>query len=201
LFIAVDGIDGSGKTTLVAALAAWLAPLDPVATKEPTSTSEWGRRLRESAVVGRLPKAQEIEYFHRDRLQHIAEVIRPALAAGRPVITDRYVDSLLAFQAEDLADADRLYARFKDEIQVPDVSFILDCPVAVGLARIARGRDGRSTFETDEALERARRIYEARRNDHYCHVKADGTADETFAAARVELIRRFPALVGRVAKA
>ena len=194
MFIAVDGIDGSGKTTLVAELADWLRPLDPIATKEPTDASEWGKRLRASAVEGRLPKATEIDYFHRDRLQHLADVIRPALAADRPVITDRYVDSLLAFQADDPADAERLYARFAGEILLPDVTFILDCPVATGLARIHRNRDGRSTFETDEFLERARRIYESRRGGNYIHLHADGAPGETFAAARRTLLARFPEL-------
>ncbi|HUN51926.1 MAG TPA: dTMP kinase [Candidatus Sulfotelmatobacter sp.] len=199
MFIAVDGIDGSGKTTLVAALAAWLRPLDPVATKEPTGSSEWGRRLRDSAVSGRLPKATEIEYFHRDRLQHLADVIRPALAAGRPVITDRYIDSLLAFQAEDLAEAERLYARFAGAILLPDVTFILDCPVATGLSRIARNRDGRSTFETDAFLERARRIYQSRQGGRYVHLDATRSADAVLNQARAALQAHFPDLARQLA--
>jgi dTMP kinase len=198
MFIAVDGIDGSGKTTLVAQLADWLRPLDPVATKEPTTISEWGRRLRDSAVSGRLPKATEIDYFHRDRLQHLADLIRPALASGRPVISDRYIDSLLAFQAEDLVEAEQLYARFVGELLIPDVTFILDCPVAVGLARIARNRDGRSTFETDAFLERARRIYESRQGGHYRHLRAAGLPADTFGQARGILLADFPALAARV---
>jgi dTMP kinase len=199
MFIAVDGIDGSGKTTLVAALADWLKPLAPVATKEPTNASVWGRRLRDSAVSGRLPKATEIEYFHRDRLQHLADVIRPALAVGRPVITDRYIDSLLAFQAEDPVDAERLYQRFVGEILLPDVTCILDCPVAVGLSRIATNRGARSTFETDDFLERARRIYESRRGGHYAHLQAAGTPAETFVAARNVILARVPELAERLA--
>jgi dTMP kinase len=191
MFIAVDGIDGSGKTTLVGQLIELLCPLDPVATKEPTNDSEWGRRLRASAVSGRLPKATEIDYFHRDRLHHLATVVRPALAAGRPVVTDRYVDSTLAFQADDPADAERLYTRFAGELLIPDITFILDCPVEVGLGRIARGRSGRSVFETTEFLERARRIYALRRNSHYAHLDAGGTAADTFAQAQKLLRARF----------
>jgi thymidylate kinase len=60
MFIAVDGIDGAGKTTLVHQLAILFAALDPpnepLITKEPTKLSEWGRLLRESAKTGRLPR-------------------------------------------------------------------------------------------------------------------------------------------------
>jgi dTMP kinase len=192
MFIAVDGIDGSGKTTLVGQLIELLRPLDPVATKEPTNDSEWGRRLRASAISGRLPKATEIDYFHRDRLHHLATVVRPALAAGRPVVTDRYVDSTLAFQADDPADAERLYTQFAGELLIPDITCILDCPVEIGLGRIAQGRAGRSAFETTEFLERARRIYASRRNSHYAHLDAGGTAADTFAQAQKLLRARFP---------
>jgi dTMP kinase len=198
MFIAVDGIDGSGKTTLVGRLIELLRPLDPVATKEPTNDSEWGRRLRASAVSGRLPKATEIDYFHRDRLHHLETVVRPALSAGRPVVTDRYVDSTLAFQADDLADAEHLYSRFAGELLTPDITFILDCPVETGLGRIARGRDGHSTFETNEFLDRARRIYASRQNGHYAHLDASGTANDTFAQANNILQARFPDLARRL---
>ena len=131
MFIAVDGIDGSGKSTLVRGIAAVLAPLDPLTTKEPTDASFWGRRLRTSAREGRLPRSTEIEYFHKDRLHHIATVIRPALERGRIVITDRYVDSTLAFQAASADEADRLYETYLGtEILRPDITMILRCTVS-----------------------------------------------------------------------
>lgn len=183
MFIAVDGIDGAGKTTLVAGLAAWLAPLDPLVTKEPTDRSEWGRRIRSTAASHRLPPEEELELFRRDRAFHSREVIGPALAAGRWVLTDRYVDSTLAFQAATPADADRLYEAMQGEFIVPGLTLILGCPVATGLARIRAGRAGVSAFENAEALERARAIYETRQAPHYRHLDGTGTAAETLAAA------------------
>src|SRR5262249_886960 len=107
VFIAVDGIDGAGKTTLVRRPASKLADLKQVVTKEPTDNSEWGRALRHSASRGRMPRAREIEYFHKDRVHHLLTLIKPALAEGRFVICDRYVDSTLAFQGKSPADADK----------------------------------------------------------------------------------------------
>jgi len=195
MFIAVDGIDGAGKTTLVNRLSSFLRQhgIEPVVTKEPTGESHWGRELRRAAREGRLSKVQEIEYFHRDRLHHLDEVIAPSLEQGKIVITDRYVDSTLAYQSDDVAEAEALYKKFLDNgVIVPDVTFILDCEVETGLARIGkRGNGDKSTFETTQTLEKARRIFAARRGRNYVHVEASGDAESTFAQALEVLKQRF----------
>lgn len=185
MFIAVDGIDGSGKSTLVRGIAAILAPLHPLTTKEPTDASFWGRRLRASARKGRLPRATEIAYFHKDRLHHIATVIRPALERGQIVITDRYVDSTLAFQAESVDEADRLYETcIGTDILRPDITMILRCSVSQGRQRIQqRDKGAASTFESDEAQRRAMEIYETRSGSHYRFIDASGTEDDTLRQA------------------
>jgi dTMP kinase len=185
MFIVIDGIDGSGKSTLVRNIAAVLEPFRPLTTKEPTDASIWGRRLRASAKEVRLPRATEIEYFHKDRLQHIADVIRPALESGRIVITDRYVDSTLAFQAGSPEEADVLYeSHLGKDILRPDVTMILKCAVSVGLRRLQlRDQGSLSAFEDDEAQQRAKAIYEARSGAHYRFVDASGTEDDTFRQA------------------
>lgn len=185
MFIAVDGIDGSGKSALVRNMAAVLAPLHPLTTSEPTDLSDWGRRLRTSAKEGRLPRATEIEYFHKDRLHHIANVIRPALERGQIVITDRYVDSTLAFQADSVDEADLLYESYLGtEILCPDITMILCCTVSQGLQRIQRRDTGcLSTFERDEVQRRAKEIYESRFCPHYRFIDASGTEDETLQQA------------------
>ena len=185
MFIAVDGIDGSGKSTLVRGIATALAPLHPLTTKEPTDASFWGRRLRASAKEGRLPRETEIEYFHKDRLQHIANVIQPALERGQIVITDRYVDSTLAFQAGSADEADVLYGSYLgSEILCPDITMILRCTVSRGLQRIRRRDKGcMSTFESDEAQRRAKEIYETRSGSHYRFIDASGTEDDTLRQA------------------
>lgn len=191
VFIAVDGIDGAGKTTLVSQLARLLDAFDPLVTKEPTDQSHWGQTLREAAQNGRLPRDKEIEYFHRDRLHHIDTVILPALQKGRAVITDRYVDSLLAFQTDSPEEASELYERMLPEILVPDITFILDCPVEKGLDRIARGRPAFSQYEKREVLERASRIYESRTGENYAHLNASGTIENTLRQAFNILVVRL----------
>lgn len=195
MFIAVDGIDGAGKTTLVRRLAKQFTRLNPLVTKEPTDKSEWGRALRDSALRSRLPHAKELEYFHKDRMNHLETEIKPALAEMRLVICDRYVDSTLAFQATTPADADKLYRSFSQEILTPDVTFILDCAVEIGLSRIKKARSRFSAFEDMETLERARAIYHSRKGAHYAHIDASHSADHTYEQVRAELRRRFPSIV------
>lgn len=194
MFIAVDGIDGAGKTTLVRRLAHTFADLDTLATKEPTNTSEWGKALRNSATRGRMPGDQEVEYFHKDRIHHLNSEIGPALTAGRLVICDRYVDSTLAFQGKSPAEAARLYASFVKEIVVPDVTLILDCPVEIGISRIRKARSRLSEFEDIATLERARKIYRSRQGPHYVHIDASKSIHDTFHQVCTELKARFPQL-------
>jgi dTMP kinase len=194
VFIAVDGIDGAGKTTLVLKLSDLLAPLNPLLTKEPTSLSEWGRALKDSASQGRLAREVELDYFHKDRVHHVNTRIKPALKSGRPVISDRYVDSTLAFQASTPEEAEQLYRSFVSEILVPDLTLILDCPVEKGLARIREGRGELSKFENIETLKKAGRIYESRRGPNYAHIDASGTADQTLEQACSAIVARFPQL-------
>jgi dTMP kinase len=176
MFITVEGIDGSGKSTLARALAERLAEQlgaeRVVLTREPTDQSEWGRRLRRSEQEGRLSREDEIAHFHKDRLHHLDTLVKPALAAGTIVISDRYVDSMLAYQARDSKDADRLLATMEDEILEPDLVLVLDVPVATALARIGGGREGRTSFEREETLRRAAAIYASRKGARYHRLNA-----------------------------
>ena len=193
MFIAVDGVDGAGKTTLVRQLAEMFGPLDPVVTKEPTDISDWGRQLRTAAVQGRLPPDVELDYFRRDRIHHLEHLIKPSLKSGKIVITDRYVDSTLAFQAHTPTEADKLYEEMLPKILVPDVTFILKCSVDIGLDRIRRRNGGSaySKFEDRNVLEKARAVYESRTDDHYELINAEGNEAETLRQALEAFERRF----------
>jgi dTMP kinase len=102
LLITFEGLDGSGKTTQIKRLAAWMRKrgAEPVVTRQPGGT-ETGDRIREllldSRSAGLAPLA-EMALMFADRAQAIAEVIEPALAAGRTVLCDRFTDSTEAYQ-------------------------------------------------------------------------------------------------------
>ncbi|HTY71343.1 MAG TPA: dTMP kinase [Actinomycetes bacterium] len=142
MFIAFEGGEGAGKSTQVRRLADALAArgLDVRTTREPGGTPA-GRRIREllldRASDGLSPRAEALLYA-ADRAEHVAAVIRPALAGGAVVITDRYVDSSLAYQGAGrtlaIADVARL-SEWATEGLVPDLTVVLDLDPEVGLAR------------------------------------------------------------------
>ncbi|HTC68170.1 MAG TPA: dTMP kinase, partial [Acidothermaceae bacterium] len=144
LFVAFEGGEGAGKSTQSKLLAAWLVErgYDVVTTREPGATPI-GRQLRHLLLDpsnGELSPRAEALLYAADRAQHVAAVIRPALARGAVVISDRYVDSSLAYQgvgrALSTGEIDRL-SQFATSGLRPDVTVLLDVPVSEGLARTA----------------------------------------------------------------
>ncbi|GAA4890830.1 hypothetical protein GCM10025789_04310 [Tessaracoccus lubricantis] len=101
-FIVFEGGDRTGKSTQVGRLQAWLQGrgIEPVMTREPGGT-ELGQTLRRLVLdpaSGDVDHRAEALMYAADKAQHVHEVIRPALAAGRVVVCDRYVDSMIAYQ-------------------------------------------------------------------------------------------------------
>lgn len=169
LFVTFEGIEGCGKSTHLRRLAEALRAggYGVVETREPGGT-ELGRALRGLLLApSSTPPAPLAELFLycADRAQHVADVIRPALEAGRIVLCDRFSDSTIAYQGYgrglDLDLVRTLDARARDGVQ-PSLTLLLDCPVADGLAR-ARGRTG----ETDRLERETPAFHEAvRRGFH-----------------------------------
>lgn len=176
ILVAVEGIDGAGKTTQVDLLCRRLgaAGLTVFRTKEPTDGPE-GQRLRASARAGRLPVEDEAALFLADRARHVREEIEPQLAAGVVVIVDRYYFSSIAYQgARGLAVAD-LQARNEAVAPPPDLLVLVDVPVEEGIRRITHGRgEIANAFETHESLTATRRIFQAM--DFPYLLKVDGAA-------------------------
>lgn len=142
-FVVFEGGEGSGKSTQAARLA---ERLGAVQTLEPGGT-EVGARLR--AVVlgdgapGLAPRTEAL-LMAADRAQHVAEVVRPALEAGRHVVSDRYSGSTLAYQGYGRGlDLDELagLSRWAAEGLEPDVVFLLDVDQETAAARRCRPRD------------------------------------------------------------
>ncbi|MBI3913374.1 MAG: dTMP kinase [Chloroflexi bacterium] len=150
LFITFEGPDGSGKSTQIKLLSEYLQARGErvLVTREPGGTVV-GEQIREVVLSARnqtIQPATEALLFSAARAQIVAEVIQPALRAGIIVLCDRYADSTLAYQGYGLGmdlDALRAIIRFATGGLAPDLTFYVDVPVEVGLARRQRGETNR----------------------------------------------------------
>jgi dTMP kinase len=167
VLIAVEGGEGAGKTTQARLLAIWLRDqgYDVVNTSEPGSTKV-GMRLRaillDKESTGLSSRAETLLYA-ADRAEHVAAVIQPALRRGAIVITDRFVDSSLAYQGfgRTLPTDDIVRVNtWATGGLVPDLTIVLDVPAEIGLGRFASPAD-RIESEPREFHERVRRGFRA----------------------------------------
>ena len=191
LLIVFEGIDGSGKSTQAARLAARLreAGHAVVETREPYDC-EAGRRIREMAR-GPEPVApeQELAWFAEQRREHVREVIAPALARGEVVVCDRYFLSTVAYQGARGLDADAILRESESEFPIPDLVLFIRVDVATGLHRAAaRGGPAEPAFEEARFLERVSAQYGAIEREYLMEI--DGSADpDTVATALSRALR------------
>ncbi len=188
IFIAFEGGEGAGKSTQSVKLKAWLkvAGHEAVVTREPGAT-QLGRRIRELLLDHNdhppTPRAEALLYA-ADRAHHVDTVIRPALDRGAVVLTDRYVDSSLAYQGAGRALATDEVAWLSQWATTglrPDLVVLLDIDPAIGLTRVdRRGQSDRLEAESVAFHERVRRAFldlaEAEPG-RYLVVDASGNAD------------------------
>jgi dTMP kinase len=140
VFIALEGGDGAGKSTQAQLLCSWLEELGHtvVVTREPGGTP-FGRAVRELVLHGDhvAPRAEAL-LFAADRAHHVETRIRPALSRGEVVITDRYMDSSIAYQGagRDLGvDEVRDLNLWATGGLLPDLTVLVDLPADVGRSR------------------------------------------------------------------
>ena len=196
--IAIEGIDGAGKTTQAHFVQEQLQSrkLAVVRTKEPTM-GHWGQILRDSALTGRLSLEEEVEAFVNDRREHVEQVILPELKASKIVILDRYYFSTSAYQGARGIDPEELIRRNEQFAPEPDLLIILDIDPKIGLDRIRTRGDRANLFEKTGTLKKAREIFKSIKKPYLYRVDATQPVD----TIRDLIVRQFSAMSAeRIAK-
>ena len=191
-FITFEGIDGSGKSTQLRMLTGALRErgVDLITSQEPGGTP-LGRRLRDAFLETEenVAPMAELLLFAADRAQHVEFLIKPALADGRVVISDRYADATFAYQGAgrgfDEKTVNKVIKLATGGLK-PDLTLFFDIPIETALKRMnARGEAGeksnRMDFETVEFYERVRGAYLGiadREPKRFQVVDASGSVDE-----------------------
>lgn len=170
-FITIEGGEGVGKSTQIAALRAWLASTgrEVVLTREPGGTAR-AERIRELLLESSdepMPSTCELLLVFAARATHVENVIRPALARGAWVICDRFTDATYAYQGGGRGMAVDVIALLEKLVQRdlrPHLTLLLDAPVEIASARAqgrnaATGTTDRFEREQQDFFERVRQAY------------------------------------------
>lgn len=170
LFITLEGGEGAGKSTNLAFIRQWLqhAGREVVVTREPGGT-ELGERVRDILLHSRelhISPESELLLMFAARTEHVAKVIRPALAAGKVVLCDRFTDATYAYQGGGRGIPAERIAVIEDWVQGnwrPDLTLLFDVPVKAGRQRAGqRSEPDRFERENDGFFARVRAAYLAR---------------------------------------
>lgn len=157
IFICVEGIDGSGKTTQAHKLVEVLKKVgfEAVYTTEP-SRGMYGTLLRNHILEGtrRAPVVVEAVLFAVDRVDHVASEVKPLLRKGKVVVSDRYVYSSIAYQGTSGLPTKWL-KEINKQVMKPDLSFFIDVPPETVMERINRQKSVMETLQTQKEVRKA----------------------------------------------
>lgn len=193
--IALEGIDGSGKSTQAQRLAGALNDrgFDAATFREP-GDSPYGDKLRQQFREGRtITPREEADLFIADRRIDVRDNIAPALAAGRVVVMDRYYFSTMAYQGAVGLDVEQLRRENESFAPRPHLTLILDVPPETSAKRIAAGRARPSSYEDVDYLAEVRALFLS-----FCNgdvIALDATVSEDELAA--EILTRVCAVLYR----
>ena len=156
IFISIEGPDGSGKSTQIENIKRFFADknMETIYTREPGGTAI-GERIREILLdknCTEMDYMTEAMLYAASRAQHVAQVIKPALAEGKVIVCDRFVDSSMAYQGygRGLVDAVRIINEFAVAGCMPDVTFLLKVDPDVGKDRVkSRASEGQAEDRLD----------------------------------------------------
>ncbi|MCK4547292.1 MAG: dTMP kinase [Candidatus Eisenbacteria sp.] len=181
LLIAIEGIDGTGKSTQARRLVAALVKrgYSVALSCEPTGGPH-GRRILEASKSERsLSPREEVDLFIADRKAHIQELIKPALKEKEIVVLDRYYFSSVAYQGvlegmtpDGVREANEAFA------PEPDLWLIMDTDPATGLGRVNRRGQGTTGFEREEYLEKVAAVFRSLTGPRIRHVDASASVDD-----------------------
>ena len=180
ILIAIEGIDGTGKSTQVKLLADYLREkgCTVVETREPTN-GPYGQKIRKLYVDrGQCTLEEELNLFIEDRRQHVQEVVNPALTAGHIVLTDRYYFSTAAYQGAAGMDPEEVFAKnsFAPE---PDMVILLTLKPEASLARIRELRgDDLNDFEQEDQLHKVAALFDSFTQPCIRRIDSDTTLEE-----------------------
>jgi dTMP kinase len=177
MFITLEGIEGSGKSTQISRLVAALEQRGHVCvyTREPGATAV-GKKIRhillDSENRGLVPLA-ELLLYEADRAQHVCEVIEPAVNQGKVVVSDRFFDATVVYQGYargfNLEFIDIVHRHVLKQ-HVPDLTLLLDLPVEIGLKRAWKRIAGKSKDLREDRFEKEDRAFHERVRQGYLTV-------------------------------
>lgn len=197
-FIVFEGLDGSGKGTMLSLTARWLfssTEYDKILlTREPTYSGA-GRQIRNILKSDRDPldKAKlMLTLYLEDRKEHLEKVIKPALQLGSIVLCDRYKYSTICYQHAQGIPLERTIA-LHEKMLVPDLTLILDVDVDTAFWRINSDRKTKEKFENKEFLEEIRQNYlqlpRLLPKENIKIIDASASIEETFTKVKREISR------------
>jgi dTMP kinase len=163
ILIAIEGIDGAGKTTQSKLLCDKLTESGyaAVCLHEPTD-GKWGKKIRDLALNGRhtVSPEKESDFFYFDRVEDVEKNIRPALREKKVIVMDRYYLSNVAYQGAMGLKPDSIERRNEKVAPKPDLTIILDIDPGVGLQRIRKSRDKTPNyFEREKYLGEVKEVF------------------------------------------
>lgn len=203
-FIVIEGLDGSGLSTMARLLAKYLEDkkFEVLLTKEPTPDSEAGKRIREVLnKKAKVPPADLQKFFANDRYEHLDKVIIPALAEGKFVISDRYFFTSFAYGNAEGLDLDWLI-RLNDGFLYPDLTLFLKVKAETCIKRIETTREKKDLFETQEKLAKTWETFEILpdRFENIVMIDGEGTIPEVFERVKDVVEKRILAKIALIPK-
>jgi dTMP kinase len=185
-FVVVEGIDGTGKTTLARNIYLRLENkgFPAIFTFEPTN-GPWGRMLRRSfSAPGRLTPEEELEFFLKDRKEHVEKIIRPSLEQEKIVVCDRYYFSTMAYQGARGLDPEAIRKTNETFAPVPDLVLLLELDPEAAIKRIRENRgEVPDNFEQLEYLKKVAGVFKSLSDHFIARIDADLPPEELLNSA------------------